>query len=349
MDNDRLVSGIVLLLIVALLAPFAAFAVPEVVGAEASFVVLSGSMAPTVAAGDVVVVDDEDPAAIGTGEIITYKRSGDSLPTTHRVVAVQEQNDERVFVTKGDANEERDPQPVAAENVVGTVTFRLPWIGYVIQFANTALGQVVFLLVPFFLLGLSEIRALVDRLYGEGDGDEPSPDDGPPALGDGRATRADDESPVAEGPRATVAALAPGGDDDSIRLDPTDLTATSVVLVLAVPYVLYTAVRLQSQLTISVAFASLFLLLAIGSLRVAAERAPDADTAAEAVPALPPADGIDPPADDELPTVDDTEEIRFPEGLDPAPDSPTATAVLGPDVESDRSRTATDGGPEEVN
>ena len=46
------------LLLIAVVLPFVIYTVPQVVGAEHSYVVLSGSMEPTVDTGSVIVIDD---------------------------------------------------------------------------------------------------------------------------------------------------------------------------------------------------------------------------------------------------------------------------------------------------
>ena len=97
-------AGAVLLVGVVLL--FGVTAVPQVVGADHSYVVLSPSMRPMLEPGDVTIVDDVDPATIAAGDVITFELGDESSRTTHRVVEVVEQDGERFFRTKGDANEE---------------------------------------------------------------------------------------------------------------------------------------------------------------------------------------------------------------------------------------------------
>ncbi|MDS0292809.1 signal peptidase I [Halogeometricum luteum] len=145
--------------------PFVLYAVPQLAGASHSYVVLSDSMSPAIDAGDVVFVADRPVAEIGEGDVITFESvdlaagSGSSL-VTHRVAAVVEDGGERAFRTKGDANEEADPELVPADDVVGAVSFHLPYVGYVVAFAGTRLGSLLFLVVPAVLLGGSELYDL---------------------------------------------------------------------------------------------------------------------------------------------------------------------------------------------
>lgn len=177
-----------LVLFVGFLLPFVVFTVPQLAGASGSYVVLSSSMSPSIQAGDVVLVDDVSPSEIKTGDVITFEppaghAEGDAERVTHRVVEVIERDDGLYFRTQGDANEDPDQQLVPAENVVGRVAFTIPKIGYVIQFAASDLGILLFIVVPAVLLMVSEAWTLVaaarsdsssDGTAGQGDaGDEP--------------------------------------------------------------------------------------------------------------------------------------------------------------------------------
>lgn len=163
LDRRRLLrsaGGLLLLLVV---LPFVIFAVPQVVGASQSYVVLSSSMSPSIHAGDVIIVETVDPSDVDNGTVITYRTPGDSSDSpgtdrvTHRVVEVVEQDGERHFRTKGDANEDPDSELVPADNVIGEVWFTIPLIGHVISFAGTPLGTVMLVIIPLTLFALNEI------------------------------------------------------------------------------------------------------------------------------------------------------------------------------------------------
>jgi signal peptidase len=144
---------LVTVVLVAAISPFAVFAVPQVIGADEGYVVLSGSMEPVLSPGDVVIVDSSGP--VQNGDVITYRSPGDSVPTTHRVVG---EVDGR-YETKGDANEEADTGTVAPEAIIGKVVLTIPLIGHIILWANTPVGYVLLVISPLVLLGVSELLA----------------------------------------------------------------------------------------------------------------------------------------------------------------------------------------------
>jgi len=134
---------------------FLAVAFPQVVGADESYVVTSDSMSPAIDAGAVVFVDSVPPDRLSTDDVITYRLSDERV--THRVVAVRERSGVREFRTKGDANEQPDPEWVPADRVVGVVAFDIPLVGYVVSFANSDRGLLALVVVPAVLLVVSEL------------------------------------------------------------------------------------------------------------------------------------------------------------------------------------------------
>lgn len=165
---------LVTVVLVAAISPFAVFAVPQVIGADEGYVVLSGSMEPVLSPGDVVIVDSSGP--VQNGDVITYRSPGDSVPTTHRVVG---EVDGR-YETKGDANEEADTGTVAPEAIIGKVVLTIPFIGHIILWANTPVGYVLLVISPLVLLGVSELLVWARQEPDERT-DKPDKDDREPA------------------------------------------------------------------------------------------------------------------------------------------------------------------------
>lgn len=235
----QIANGLGIALLIAVVAPFVVYAAPAVVGAEYSFVVLTASMTPAIAPGDVVVVDDRDPATIAEGDVITFTRGSNEVPVTHRVVGVTTTGGELFFETKGDANDGPDSAAVPTANVLGTVAFSIPYIGYVIQFADSSAGFLLLVVVPFGLLAVSEVWSL----YRSRTRHDPAPD----------GSKLADESGATA---AETTAVTSASSDPGYAVTTQTVQGAVGVLVCVLPYAAYVAYTLRSALTIAVAVAA---------------------------------------------------------------------------------------------
>lgn len=104
------------------------------------FVVTGPSMEPAVPRGALVIVRPTVPATLAVGDIVTYHLRGQAV--THRIAAIDELRDGRVFRTKGDANAAVDPEPVAFEDRAGLLVAQVPLLGYLLGLLN-AYGRVL--------------------------------------------------------------------------------------------------------------------------------------------------------------------------------------------------------------
>ena len=246
--DDRSVPGLavnvlVVLVLAAVVVPFVVYAVPGVVGADHGLVVLSGSMEPKMSPGDAVIVREVPASEIQEQDIITFQRAGSDTPTTHRVIGVQETESGIEYVTKGDANEERDRGTVSQDRVIGEVIFVIPFIGHVIQFANTQLGFLVLVLTPMALFVLSELWELAKSVR-EPDVSADESTDGP-AVSGGAAAGSGSAEPDAD-----------GGDSSGFTLTRSSLQLIVLVLGLYVPYSGYVAYTTREAWSIAAATAT---------------------------------------------------------------------------------------------
>lgn len=94
--------------------------------------VLSGSMAPTISAGSLVVVRPVDPAQLRIGDVITYRIPvQDRRVVTHRVVEMLDPGTTPTVRTRGDALEEPDAWTTRfASGPVWRVETDLPYAGH---------------------------------------------------------------------------------------------------------------------------------------------------------------------------------------------------------------------------
>lgn len=171
MDRYRAIKGCAGLALCLAVASVLAHAFPGLVGADYSYIVQTGSMEPAIGTGSVIFVADVPPETIEEGDIITFAESGAGRTTTHRVVEKHQAGESLRFTTKGDANEDPDPEPVYRSDVVGKATFSIPLLGYLIGFAQTRLGWITLVVVPVIALIASELWQLYDAIeIVDGDG-----------------------------------------------------------------------------------------------------------------------------------------------------------------------------------
>jgi signal peptidase len=92
--------------------------------------VASGSMQPKMYPGDVVLIIKTPADNIETGDIIQF-RVPEGVTIMHRVIEIQETGENsKVFITKGDNNDEPDLEPVLPDNVVGKAIMTIPKVGW---------------------------------------------------------------------------------------------------------------------------------------------------------------------------------------------------------------------------
>jgi signal peptidase len=127
------------------------------------YAVESGSMEPTIRKGDVIFVSPQPEYNVG--DIISFNAPfGQSVKViTHRIVASEEGG--TLFTTRGDFNRADDLDRVDKEDVIGKYSFRIPLIGYPIQFVKTGLGVILLIVVPGFLIILNQINRIRDEIH----------------------------------------------------------------------------------------------------------------------------------------------------------------------------------------
>ena len=132
-----------------------------------TYIVSSGSMEPYLKVGDIILVDKVDSAQeIKVDDIITFTQ-GDGKDITHRVIEIKDVNDNRSFVTKGDNNNDIDPNEVKFENIRGKYSSKISGIGKFILSVKTSFGAIIFVIIIFiiyFWMGKREDREIERHL-----------------------------------------------------------------------------------------------------------------------------------------------------------------------------------------
>lgn len=89
----------------------------------------SGSMAPAISAGDVVLVRSVPVARLRPGEVATLRDPAGGRLLTHRVASVAREGDRVAVVTRGDANAGSERWVLSADATVRRMVGRIPAAG----------------------------------------------------------------------------------------------------------------------------------------------------------------------------------------------------------------------------
>jgi len=151
-----LVKNVTLTMIcLVLIIPSVIYLYLPLLGADNSYMVLSGSMRPALCPGDLVIVKAMDPASINVGDIVTFK--SETGVFTHRVFEKKTENGVILFITKGDANEDPDPAYFDASQLIGRVVLVVPF-----RHLYTPYGFLSLVLAPTALIIGKQMHRIYD-------------------------------------------------------------------------------------------------------------------------------------------------------------------------------------------
>jgi signal peptidase len=152
MNSRSLIKNAVLTaMCLVLVTPSLVYAFPFLVGADSSYVVMSGSMTPALKPGDLILVKKASPETVEIGDIVTVKYETGVF--THRVFEKKFEDGIYLFRTKGDANEDPDPSWWNASQIIGKTVFVIP-LGHL----YSSYGYTLCFLVPCVLLVGKQMR-----------------------------------------------------------------------------------------------------------------------------------------------------------------------------------------------
>ena len=151
---------LVFIVLVALLLIFSVF---PIAGNYKIFIVKSGSMAPAIKIGSLVVIKPVNNYKIG--DIITFgPYSKTKAPITHRIYDIKVVDGQPIYITKGDANNAPDAREVAKRDILGKVLFSVPYLGFAVDFAKKPLGFVLIIVVPAAIIIYDEIKKIIKEI-----------------------------------------------------------------------------------------------------------------------------------------------------------------------------------------
>jgi len=118
----------------------------------AIYTIVSPSMEPYIKKYDVIInfaIKEEKDLKVG--DIITFY--SDSIDTngftvTHRINQIIDVDGSKVYITKGDNNQQPDDGYITYKNIVGKYAFKIPQVGRVQFLLSSKVGWLIIILIP---------------------------------------------------------------------------------------------------------------------------------------------------------------------------------------------------------
>lgn len=132
--------------------------IPNILGIY-GFTVSTGSMEPAIKTGDYLISRKVKSDNIKIGDIITFIEEDTII--THRVSDIINDNEDVMFITKGDGNNVEDDTTVIDENVICKYVFKVPILGYILdyfKYMNPISKVVILLTICLFYLFIDRIE-----------------------------------------------------------------------------------------------------------------------------------------------------------------------------------------------
>jgi len=157
--------GLVALLLLVTLAALAVSFLPGLLGYQ-RYVLVGGSMEPTIHRGSLVFDDVVRVRDVRVGDVITYVPPGHRSPVTHRIVSAKRRGAAQpAFRTQGDANAAADARPFTLDAPTqARYRFTVPYLGWAFIVLGSPHARFLLLALPALLIAL----AMLGRLWREG-------------------------------------------------------------------------------------------------------------------------------------------------------------------------------------
>ena len=123
--------------------------------------VTSGSMEPEIPVGGIVIVRKVKPDSLKVGDVISFYSNDVDISgkvNTHRIIEIkQSESGEKIFRTKGDANEYADTAAVFEIDLVGKMIMNLGSVGgSVFDVLRNPTIILIFIVLPLIFITLGE-------------------------------------------------------------------------------------------------------------------------------------------------------------------------------------------------
>lgn len=110
-----------------------------------AYVITTNSMEPELKKDDVVVIKKEKADNLKQGDIVTFKQNGETI--THRIVQIDDIEDGKLYITKGDNNNVQDEQGLRFDQIEGKLVIKIPQLGKMVASFKNGIIIVLVLLI----------------------------------------------------------------------------------------------------------------------------------------------------------------------------------------------------------
>ena len=134
-----------------------------------AYVVLSGSMLPTIKVKDVVVTKKIPEEKLKINDIITFispdQRFG-GISVTHRIIEKVYDESDGIYKyrTQGDNNNVADSVLVPNANILGKVILKIPKLGYIQEILSSRGGLIILVLIPSLAILSYDIMKMFKKI-----------------------------------------------------------------------------------------------------------------------------------------------------------------------------------------
>ena len=105
-------------------------------------------MYPAINKGDAIIIKKINEDDIKVGDVVTFKVDEEII--THRIVGIENNGKENVYITKGDNNNVTDDFVISFEDIEGKQILKIPYLGNIVEGLKN--GIIIILVVLIFLI-----------------------------------------------------------------------------------------------------------------------------------------------------------------------------------------------------
>ena len=115
-----------------------------------SFVIVSGSMEPTILKGDAIFVKEVLEEEIKVNDIISFE-TRNQTNVTHRVIKIEKENGIKKYTTKGDNNNTEDKEQITYEQIEGKYQFKISQFGIITHILKSKITLIILVMIVILI------------------------------------------------------------------------------------------------------------------------------------------------------------------------------------------------------